>query len=72
MKKQTCLVFYAGQFYGEFDHMPSKFEHPEIYEGAYVYQKGNEPGWNWWRCDYTPLHDDEIPKELKVWQILLM
>lgn len=72
------FVFYAGQLYEElasfkaFRAMQTTCT-PEIYNGAYVYNPLDirSGARLWYRMDGTPVLLDDVPKNLRLWVLLL-
>lgn len=76
------LLFYAGKLAGEYSkwsYLRFDLTHSdtaigqEMYHGGYVYSN-QDPATTqsrWWRCDGTPMLDEDVPLELKM-QVLLM
>ena len=66
------LVFYAGLLYEECDEAGLRLipvqGSMEIYNGAYFYSK---PEKRWFRMDYTPLLDVDVPLNLKAMLLLI-
>jgi hypothetical protein len=78
-----ALLFYANQLVDELEYpdpigfnklgrlVQSLYGH-EIYNGGYLYAAvSDSTPCRWWRCDLTPLLDDEVPKELRLLLVLL-
>lgn len=74
------LVFYAGQLYEEHDSVSLRYGKvrwtAEIYNGAYVYVITSNHlstyGWpGWYRCDGTPLRQEDVPKELLLLSLVM-
>lgn len=43
----------------------------EIYNGGYICcTPGNRYGTEWYRCDFIPVRQEEVPKELLVLELL--
>lgn len=66
-------VFYAGLLYGEFPAPPYPYrlwkrDFPlDLPDGAYLHT----PEGKWFRSDYTPVLDADVPLELKALCLLL-
>jgi len=70
----NTYIFYAGQLHSSF---PTGSEGlrgyrlarlgAEIYNGAYLFA----PNKKWYRCDLTPVLDEDVPKELKMLVLLM-
>ncbi len=43
----------------------------EIYNGGYVHQYDSSGNGEWYRCDWTPVLPQHVPKELIVLELLL-
>lgn len=75
---RTYYLFYAGLLVEEhhqdssmmIDHWPMKGVdvNDEIYNGGYIYQPVDQ---RWYRCDFTPVLLEDVPKELRVAVLLL-
>lgn len=71
------LLFYAGQLYGEYPStnqyfMVKKYIPNEILLGGYLHAYNwQEQSYGWFRCDGTPLLDEDVPKQLKALLLLL-
>lgn len=71
--EKTALVFYAGMLYRTYTRKDmyaqiSPVITPEIYQGGYVYLPEDR---QWFRCDLTPVLDEDVPKDLKALLLLL-
>lgn len=74
--KDRVLVFYANQLYGDFKH--TRFnafrELTGLPDGAYI-RLPPDSYWGvehtWYRSDFTPALDSDVPKELLVLCLLL-
>jgi len=76
---KTITVYYAGQMHHEYLD-PKTFgevtwellnDSREIYNGCYIQLKGfisYKDGW--YRADQTPVLDADVPKELKLLQLI--
>lgn len=79
--KPDILVFYAGQLWGEYQHddVPALNEalvtNRELFIGSYIFvQKRNTkifgPDRGWYRGDWTPFPEEQVPKELRALLLL--
>ena len=74
------LVFYASKLLG---HFPRDKGRPwamprDMPDGAYIYDQDRKTGkWaldgegQWYRSDFTPVLDSDVPAELKAWLLIL-
>lgn len=72
----NTLVFYANQLYGEYAWSSILLfnELRNLPEGAYIrspHSKYEDNVPTWYRSDFTPVLDSDIPKELLVLVLLL-
>ena len=68
--KRLIHVFYANQLYKsvEVDRDYSLIDlGPEVYNGGYLIGSSRK----WFRCDLTPVLDEDVPKELKLLALLM-
>ncbi len=81
---RTIRVYYAGQLYREMLATPVfpminvskelREESLEIYNGAYCHVLEPDTTWfgtNWFRADGTPVLPQDVPKELKLLELLI-
>ena len=73
--KDKVLVFYANMFYGDYHHykLAPFRELTDLPDGSYIRLP---PLWigdkvTWYRSDFTPVLDLDVPKELLVLCLLL-
>ena len=69
---KVVTVFYAGLLYGEYDDLADRLDWPDdvvIYKTAERYITFHPPGW--YRKDFTPILEEEVPAKLKVLLMLL-
>lgn len=73
--KDKVLVFYANMFYGDYHHyrLAPFRELTDLPDGSYIRLP---PLWiggkvTWFRSDFTPVLDSDVPKELLVLCLLL-
>lgn len=72
---QPYLVFYAGKLLGHFPRdkgrpwaMPRGMpDGAYIYDSDHSFHRSNE----WYRADFTPVLDSDVPAELKAWLLIL-
>lgn len=73
-KMSKVTVFYAGRIYAEYLHLKAYREaitsESDVYQGGYLYLHDNKYG-KWFRCDVTPVLDEDVPPELKMWLLIL-
>lgn len=72
----SIYLFYAGQLVDQFhsaaifnlhrSHIPY-----EILQGGYLYEPKDVCRRYWYRCDFTPVLDEDVPKQLKALSLLL-
>ncbi len=67
----NIYVFYAGLLYGEYDKYTFRLLQihcdTEVYNGGYFYVKNDR----WYRMDFTPVLDVDVPLNLKAMLLLL-
>lgn len=71
-------VFYAGMVHSEMDKPMAGFT-IDLPDGVYLYfDRLQKPGpksvfdrWGWYRKDLTPVLLEDVPKELRVLQLIL-
>lgn len=62
-------VFYANQLIRETFAVPRYWDlGEEIYQGGYVFKMSDR---TWYRCDFTPVLIEDVPKELRALALLL-
>ena len=73
-----ATVFYAGMLYSQVNEIKSGFT-IDLPDGVYIYfdrsqnpKKPTQFGYNgWYRKDLTPVLLEDVPKELRMLQLLL-
>jgi hypothetical protein len=65
------LVFYADRLYAEMTTKEIKAlctEAPEIYNGAFVWSPSVSM---WFRCDFTPCLEEDVPPATRLLKLLM-
>ena len=65
--KNLIHVFYANQLYMSVEEGRSYQLIEEVYNGGYLIGSSRK----WYRCDLTPVLDEDVPKELKTLALLM-
>jgi hypothetical protein len=69
-------VFYGYQVYGQYENDWRKLRKlipptDPVYQEAFVYSRGNNPNADWYRMDGTPVLLEDVPKRLRMLQLVL-
>jgi hypothetical protein len=73
------ILFYGNQEYSRYstwkelhkDLYPHTQVQSDVYNGGYVLARGNNPKVDWYRCDMTPVLLVDVPKRLRMLQLVL-
>lgn len=72
----SLVLFYGNQVYATYiarnelrkDLFPHTSVQADVYNGGYVYATNER---EWYRCDFTPVLIEDVPKVLQMLQLVL-